>query len=146
MNNLTKLAAAVLLSAAAAPAFAQGAPGAHFIENWDGDGDGQVTKAEAAAKRADIFVMFDQNEDGVLDATEYALFDETRQADMEANGGGGQGPMKSVNEAMVKAFNDANGDGLVSREEFDAATEVFFTRIDTNGDGVVTTDDFGRRG
>ena len=144
MDVLTKLAATALLTIAAAPALAQGVPGAHFIENWDADGDGQVTPEEVAAKRSEIFVMFDQSEDGVLDATEYALFDETRKADMDANAGGGQGPMKAVDEAMALAFNDGNGDGLVSREEFAAATQVFFTRIDRDGDGLVTAGDFGR--
>ena len=89
MDVLTKPAATALLTIAAAPALAQGVPGAHFIENWDADGDGQVTPEEVAAKRSEIFVMFDQSEDGVLDATEYALFDETRKADMDADAGGG---------------------------------------------------------
>ena len=52
--------------------------------------------------------------------------------------------MKAVDEAMALAFNDGNGDGLVSREEFAAATQVFFTRIDRDGDGLVKTGDFGR--
>jgi hypothetical protein len=61
---------------------AQDAPGTHFMENWDLDGDGQVTFAEAEERRGDIFTMFDQDEDGLLSSEEYDLFDETRAAEM----------------------------------------------------------------
>jgi Ca2+-binding EF-hand superfamily protein len=125
----------------------QGVPGLHFIENWDLDGDGQVTLAEATEKRGEIFFMFDQDENGALDATEYDLFDETRQADMDANAGGhGNGPMRGVNEGMMRAFNDADGDGTVTRDEFLARVADWFAMMDRSGDGVVTTDDFGPRG
>lgn len=133
-----------LLMAAALPAFAQtGNPGAHFIENWDNDGDGQVTLEEARAKRSDVFYMFDQDEDGMLTADEYALFDETRAADMEANGGDAKGAMNRISEGMSLPFNDANGDGAVSADEFDAATERWLSLADRNADGVISGGDFG---
>jgi len=125
----------------------QGVPGAHFIENWDLDGDGQVTLAEASEKRGEIFYMFDQDESGALDEAEYNLFDETRQADMDANEGGhGNGPMRAVNQGMMRAFNDADGDGVVTEAEFTARVEDWFNQMDRSGDGVITTDDFGPRG
>ena len=120
-------------------------PGAHFIENWDQDGDGRVTAAETAEKRDQIFTMFDQDEDGQLNATEYDLFDETRAADIDANAGGGKGPMKAVHEAMQRGFNDADGDGLVSRAEFAAQSATFFGLLDRDADGAVTPADFKPR-
>lgn len=137
------LVATALIAGTAAFA-QQGQPGAHFIENWDMDEDGQVTLAEAQEKRGEIFIMFDQDENGLLDAAEYDLFDETRQADMDENAGGHQkGQMRSVDQGMMREFNDANGDGQVTRDEFLANAETWFSMMDRNGDGVVTTDDFG---
>ena len=62
--------------------------------------------------------MFDQDENGALDAAEYDLFDETRTADMQANAGGHNGQMRGVSQAMARDFNDVDKDGLVTEEEF----------------------------
>lgn len=129
-------------------AFAQqGQPGSHFIENWDMDGDGQVSLQEAQEKRSDLFYMFDQDENNTLSAGEYDLFDDTRQADMDENAGGHKkGPMRNVDQGMKREFNDLDGDGLVSKAEFDSKSEDWFVLMDINKDGVVTTDDFKRKG
>ncbi|MBS0125510.1 EF-hand domain-containing protein [Thetidibacter halocola] len=131
----------------AAPAFAQqGNPGAHFVENWDLDADGQVTVEEATERRGDVFLTFDANEDGFLDADEYVLFDEARANDMADNGGaqghGGKGMMNAAN-GMKLDVNDMDGDGKVSRDEFLTQAATWIAGMDRNGDGVVTTDDFG---
>lgn len=140
---------ALVLALAAMPALAAnhgpgtGTPGLHFIENWDLDGDGQVTLEEATERRGDIFLTFDSNEDGVLDAEEHDMFDEARATDMAENGQGmGKGRNNPAN-GMMRDVTDADGDGQVSREEFMAAVPDWFARMDRNGDGVVTTDDFG---
>lgn len=148
-----------------------GAHGAHFIENWDQDDDNAVTLDEARTKRGDVFIAFDADEDGSLSAEEYAMFDEMRAIDRasiqeDANGRGegkgngvghgkgnakghgmglGKGMMGGGEEGgMTRAFNDTNGDGLVSREEFMAQTESWIAMMDRNGDGRVTVDDFGK--
>ena len=137
---------ALLATALALPAFAQqGVPGAHFLENWDLNEDGQVTVAEATQKRGDIFYMFDQDENSALDAAEYDLFDETRIADMEANAGGHNGQMRGVSQAMARDFNDVDGDGLVTLEEFLSQVPNWFSLMDRDGDNVLTTNDFGRQ-
>jgi len=127
----------------ALPAFAQqGQPGAHFVENWDLNEDGAVTVEEAAEKRGDVFLSFDANEDGYLDAEEYVAFDEARANDEEGQvgqGGGGKRP----SEGMTLQANDLDGDGRVSRDEFVGHSADWIAEIDRNGDGVVTTDDFG---
>ena len=143
----------VLLAAAALAALGlagvaqaqQGNPGAHFVENWDLDGSGDVSLAEATERRGDIFTTFDANDDGFLDGAEYDAFDEARAADMEGQEGHGKGGgMRQVQEGMMRQATDANGDGRVSRQEFLDAVPAWFQRMDRNGDGKVTTDDFGR--
>lgn len=140
--RLLVLSSAFVLTATAI--LAQGVPGAHFIENWDMDGDGRITPAEISEKRAEIFTMFDQDENGLLDTVEYDLFDETRRADMEASGGGLKGPMAVVDKAMDRGFNDGDGDGAVSAEKFAAKDAEFFRMLDRDSDGAITLADFKR--
>lgn len=140
MRNL--LLSTAVLAASSAMADGHKVPGAHFIENWDFNDDGQVTAAEVSEKRGEIFYMFDQDESGALETAEYDLFDETRRADMETNAGGLKGPMQVVDQAMDRAFNDLDGDGVVTQSEFDTQSLKFFELIDRTGDGVVDTADF----
>ena len=138
------LIGAIFATALALPAAAQqGIPGAHFLENWDLNNDGQVTVKEATQKRSDLFYMFDQNEDGMLDADEYVLFDETRETDMNTNAGGQNGQMRGVNDAMTREFNDVDKDGLVTLEEFLSRVPAWFEMMDRDDDKMLTTNDFG---
>jgi hypothetical protein len=142
MTILATLAATMIIALPLAAQ--QGNPGAHFIENWDLDGDGKVTIEEATQKRGEIFYMFDQDQSGALEPVEYDLFDEARNADMAENAGGPGGPMKGVSQGMVREFNDVDGDGKVSEEEFRSRAIDWFAMMDGDGDGLVTTEDFGR--
>ena len=147
MKTRILLTIATTLTLGTAAFAQQGQPGAHFIENWDMNDDGHVSLADAEQKRGEIFIMFDQDEDGLLNSSEYDLFDETRQADMAENGGGyKKGAMRNVNNAMKREFNDVNGDGMVSKDEFISKAAAWFKMMDRTGDGIVTTDDFGRQG
>lgn len=131
----------VLISATLATA-EQGGPGAHFVENWDLNGDGHVTLAEATERRADIFLTFDADENGVLDAEEHDLFDEARATDMAENGiGQGKGQNNPAN-GMLRDVTDVDGDGQVSRQEFMDAVPAWFAKIDRNDDGAVSVEDF----
>ena len=146
MKRIAILAAGFGLMAGVAMA-QQGNPGAHFVENWDLNADGQVTLAEATERRSDVFASFDANEDGLLDAAEYDMFDEARANDMAENagahGGGNGNGFGAAATGMERGFNDADGDGKVSLAEFLAKTEDWLAIMDRNGDSVVTTDDFG---
>jgi len=137
----------VMAVAAATPGLAQSQnPGEHFITNWDGDGDGAVTLEEATTRRGDIFVTFDADENGFLSAEEYTQFDAARagdQAQMRQGQGKGQGLMMREEGGMQLAFNDADGDGAVSRDEFLARTPDWFAMMDRNADGQITAADFG---
>jgi hypothetical protein len=173
------LAVSLTAGLAALPAFAQSeAPGAHFMEQWDMDGDGQVTLPEARAKRAEVFVMFDTDEDGTLNPAEWQGVAEHLAAEEaqggalnqmgqgggqgkgqgqgmghnQGNGGGHQGqgrpqqagPGAAIHDAMTPAFNDTNGDGIVTADEFTGATDRLFPLVDRTSDGVISLADFGR--
>ena len=164
MKNPAPLLALALLLGTAASAQTV-TPGAHFLQNWDQDGDGIVSLDEATTKRNDLFTAFDADEDGKLSAEEYSAFDEMRSADQEmmreemgtgmgqshGQGGGkghgmGMGHGKGMPEegGMMRGFNDADGDGMVSREEFTSRTADWLAMMDRDGDGQVTAADFGR--
>lgn len=127
-------------------ASAQNVPGEHFIENWDMNGDGIVSVDDAREKRGDVFVMFDADENGVLDASEYKLFDETRAEDMRNNGDNPGGKhMMRAQAGLIMEFNDVDDDGTVTKAEFVGKTEDWLAMLDRSGDGQVDGTDFGPR-
>ena len=141
MTKLTVIAMCAALIPLAA--LAQETPGSHFIENWDLDGNGSVSSEEITERRGDIFFMFDQDEDGMLSAEEYVLFDETRAADMENNAGDHGNGGGRMQEGLTLTFNDIDTDGSVSKEEFVSNSAAWVAQIDRNGDGMITSADFG---
>ena len=140
--------AAVALSLSATVASAGEVPGAHFVQAWDLNGDGHVSLADAREQRANVFAMFDESEDGVMDESEFATFAEHRAADAqeqgEAGGKAAKERRKKMGQGMGLAFNDANGDGKVTLEEFVAGTKAWLAMIDRNGDGRIDLSDFGK--
>lgn len=144
MNKFTVLATLALLTPFAA--FAEDTPGSHFMLNWDLDESGDVTVAEITERREMVFNMFDQDENGSLNAEEYVMFDETRAADMENNAGGGQGQGGGrMQEGLTLGFNDMDGDGEVSKAEFLERSGAWVTMVDRDEDGAITAADFGPR-
>ena len=146
MKRILLLTAAIILGTAAIAQ--QRNPGVNFIENWDTNGDGQVTFAEASERRSDIFATFDEEDDGVLSASDYAMFEDARSNQHDAMKEAGQGRRRGQghnDQGMTMAFNDVNGDGQVSRDEFMSRSKDWYTQMDRNGDGILTTADFGRQ-
>ena len=110
----------------------------------DVNGDGAITreemnsiKAEREAKReARRLEKFDVNNDGLIDEAEKASAKALRQSKREERRAARKGKRGERKTRGPK--RDANGDGVISRAEFDASTEALFARMDANGDGVLT--------
>ncbi|WP_417261817.1 EF-hand domain-containing protein [Celeribacter sp.] len=141
MTRTTTLVAAFALLGATA-AIAQTTPGGQFMESWDLDGDGTATLAELHEMRGNVFLSFDANEDGFLDAEEYVMFDEARQNDVNNYEADQRAQMQAVADGMSLPNSDADGDGRVSEHEFLAGADGWFTDLDKDGSGGITLVDF----
>lgn len=94
----------------------------------DTNHDGVVSREEFLAARAAQFDRFDSNHDGYLDSADAAAFPE---------------PMGRMFPWMQR-IADKDGDGRVSREEFNAMPARAFDRMDANQDGVLEPDEMQR--
>ena len=83
------------------------------------------------------------DDNGILDAEEYAFFDEARASSHDGEEKGGHGGERKAAVGMTLPFNDINADGSVSMEEFIGQSAAWLALVDRNGDGVVTKNDFG---
>ncbi|MCK5424131.1 MAG: EF-hand domain-containing protein [Emcibacter sp.] len=103
----------------------------------DTDEDGSVTAKEFNDFRAENFSKADKNGDGNLNAEE---FSELRKIKKELH----KKAMKMAKKKKAqKHFGklDADGDGKISKAEFDAKGERSFIRMDHNDDGVLNKKD-----
>ncbi|MHA6324103.1 EF-hand domain-containing protein [Roseivivax sp. CAU 1753] len=142
-----RLSALVMaLTLAVSPAWSQETrPGAHFVEDWDIDGDGVVDLIDAKTRCANVFLTFDADDSGALDAANYVYFDAAGANDMEQMGAKGAGlAMRRASESMTLAFNDIDGNGEVLRAEYLARASGWLAMFDRYGNGQVTSLDFWR--
>lgn len=101
-----------------------------MIEKLDTDGDGQITKAEVEALKAEKFAEADANGDGGLSLDELEAFHEAeRERRMEAR------RQRHFERA------DENGDGVISMDEFDNRRGGMFERVDADGDDIITEEE-----
>jgi Ca2+-binding EF-hand superfamily protein len=122
--------AAVALSLLTAPAaHAQTEQTRAERPSMDPDGDGRISRAEMTAAALARFDRLDADRNGTVTAEE-------RRARFDARRGARDG---EVRRGAAARF-DANGDGQVSRAEYDQASEAArqrrFARVDLNSDGV----------
>lgn len=137
MKKLHILSLAVAAALASTLAVAQtAAPRAH--EKLDANGDGVVTKAEAAKfpKLTERFDQLDRNKDGKLAGDELPM----RRAGMRGHGMRGHGGgMRGL---------DTDHDGRISRAEMQAGEAKWaerFDRMDVNKDGYLDRADMQAR-
>ena len=104
-------------------AFAQGGWGDPWerMKRYDTDGDGKISREEFTGPER-FFNRFDTDRDGFVTEAEVRR--------MRRGGGQGRGG------GMSRLF-DADGDGKVTREEW----EAFFEKADRNGDGVLQAEE-----
>ncbi len=111
-----------------------GGMGERMLARVDTNGDGLISKAEHRAMVEARFARMDADKDGTVEAGEgrkgMGKAKWKRGADRRGPGGPG-GPAM----AMKKA--DTNGDGAISKAEFDAQSAQRFAKLDTNSDGKI---------
>lgn len=152
--------AAIILAAVPAVATAQNAPGGatpparagaatradnaggghskrEFLDTYDANKDGKVSKQEFAAKRSADHKGLDLNENGSVNELEY-INEYTLRLDQEL----AARRARQVRQAHVRfGVLDTNKDGILSPEEFAASGDRMFSRLDTTADGFVDTTD-----
>lgn len=110
-------------------------------EMMDVNGDGSVSRDEFKSFHSDHFKKADKNNDGNLDAPEFAMLSkimaEERAKAMEL------AKQKRMKRHFDKADTDKNG--KISKAEFEAIGERHFTRMDHNDDGSLNQDDRSKR-
>ncbi len=97
--------------------------GRDMIATFDADGDGRVTQAEVDDYRGNRLAKFDTDGNASLTLSEYeALW------------------LAAMREKMVDRFQDldADGDAMVTAEEFKRPYANLVRHMDRNGDGVLT--------
>ncbi|MEM7766423.1 MAG: hypothetical protein AAF253_02925 [Pseudomonadota bacterium] len=96
----------------------------------DGNGDGEITRAEVDAKRMADFARADTNADGVLSIEESQAWKDAKRAERQA-----------VRAQAQFTRADVNGDGVIGPDEFGSRNEKMFDRVDANEDGIITTEE-----
>lgn len=113
MKRLLTLTTVIALVAGVGPALAQTngtaafVPGEEFMAQWDVNGDGKVTLAEAREHRGDIFSMFDSDDNGSFSEDELKGIDEHKLMELEA----GMGPGHNMPEGMQPRQGMGPGQG-----------------------------------
>jgi len=140
---ITRLAVAAPLTALSLYVSAQsGAPVApggtrpdrfqHMLQKMDTNSDGRISLDEYLAAAGARFKTIDSRNKGSVDAADIASSPEAiKRIDHRAN-------------ALVKRVDTA-GNGYITQDEFVAAAQKRFARLDDNGDGKLTPDELAGR-
>jgi len=157
---LGTVAAGLILSAAAVPAFAAKGEGRHhhrhgaMIERLDTDKNGKVSLDEVKANASAAFKAFDADGNGAVSKEEikarHAAFKEARKAVRDAADADKDkarealragGPYRLPGAGKMFDRTDTDKSGTLSKAEVLASAEKMFERRDSNKDGVIDTAD-----
>jgi hypothetical protein len=104
-----------------------------FLETYDADKDGKVSKQEFAAKRGADHKGLDLNENGAVNELEY-INEYAFRLDKEL----AERRARQIRQAHVRfGVLDTDKDGVLSAAEYAASGDRMFSRLDTTGDGFV---------
>lgn len=123
----------ILVLGVSATGHAQMRDGSRAFDRMDGNSDGVIDAAELQAQRERAFSRLDSDGNGVITAAEreQARTRARRMRDgMQGRGG----------DTAVKV--DTNQDGAISHDEFMAAPHPLMNRADADGDGRITREEF----
>ncbi|WP_095012475.1 EF-hand domain-containing protein [Tsuneonella mangrovi] len=161
MRKLTLTIAAATLATAGLAGIAYAAPGMmpsgdmtraqatamadKMFAKMDVNGDGKIDAADREAMKAKMFDRIDTNHDGVISKDEFeAAGPPHRDGDMRGERQGKRGHHRGMRGdrgdmmRMMLRRADTNGDGAITKAEFEAAALKHFDQMDANHDGTVT--------
>jgi len=117
----------------------------------DANGDGVLDRSDREARAQQKFAKMDSNGDGSISESEFLAAQkarmerrEDRLANRSERGGkkGKRGGRKGKGKlARLLKNADSNGDNAISKEEFIAATQARFAKMDANADGQITKEE-----
>jgi Ca2+-binding EF-hand superfamily protein len=124
-----------------------GMGGGGFLQEYDTDHDGTVTRAEFDAVRDAQYKAMDGNGDGSVSEEEYVA-DFTKRLDAHLSTSTDSADDKAAQRARQLeqahrrfGFLDTDKDGKLSKAEYDASGARGFAMLDENKDGAVTSAD-----
>ncbi|MCB2050060.1 MAG: EF-hand domain-containing protein [Novosphingobium sp.] len=118
-----------------------------MFSRMDVNGDGKIDAADRDARVTERFDAIDTDGNGSISREEFAAghqgmkghrMGRSDDGDHDRKGHGRKGGHRGM--AMMGAA-DTNGDGAVSKAEFEAAHLARFEKMDTNKDGTVSSDE-----
>lgn len=142
MKSQTIALAASLL--AAVPALAAPHGGSAFLQDYDTNHDGQVTRAEFDAARVQRFQATDANKDGTVSEAEYVgeysvRLEQQLAASSLTDDKKEEQRQRQIRQAHVRfEVLDGDKDKKMTQAEFDVSGARAFAEHDLDNDGVVT--------
>ena len=120
------------------PGARRGGMGDRMLERADANGDGMISKAENRAAVEARFARMDANGDGTIGADERRMgrgMGKGKRAQAAGEAMGAMPGKMKAGHAMKRA--DGDGDGAISKAEYDAQSAERFGKLDANGDGKI---------
>lgn len=111
----------------------------------DVNGDGRIDAADRGAARRQAFERIDTDGNGELSVAEFEAR-RTRYREARAEGEAARRPgfarrgRHGIGPGLAHSA-DADGDGVVSQEEFASAALARFDRLDADGDGTISLEE-----